>query len=83
MSHGAAIRLVLQRQCEWVIDAKRPFSGPEQGLAYLSRYTHRVAIRNSRLVALDDRGVTFRSACASEQARGPAPTAWSTLCGPI
>jgi len=48
------------RQCEWVVYAKRPFSGPEQVLAYLSRYTHRVAIANSRLVALDDRGVTFR-----------------------
>ena len=47
------------RQCEWVVYAKRPFSGPEQVLAYLSRYTHRVAIANSRLVALDDRGVTF------------------------
>ena len=48
------------RQCEWVVYAKRPFAGPEQVLAYLSRYTHRVAIANSRLVALDDRGVTFR-----------------------
>jgi len=48
------------RQCEWVVYAKRPFSGPEQVLAYLSRYTHRVAISNSRLVALDDQGVTFR-----------------------
>jgi Putative transposase/Transposase zinc-binding domain len=48
------------RQCEWVVYAKRPFSGPEQVLAYLSRYTHRVAISNSRLVALHDRGVTFR-----------------------
>jgi hypothetical protein len=47
-------------QCEWVVYAKRPFAGPEQVLAYLSRYTHRVAISNSRLVALDDRGVTFR-----------------------
>ena len=48
------------RQCEWVVYAKRPFSGPEAVLAYLSRYTHRVAISNSRLVACDDRGVTFR-----------------------
>ena len=48
------------RECEWVVYAKRPFSGPEQVLAYLSRYTHRVAISNSRLVASDDRGVTFR-----------------------
>jgi hypothetical protein len=46
-------------QCEWVVYAKRPFAGPEAVLAYLSRYTHRVAIANSRLVALDERGVTF------------------------
>jgi hypothetical protein len=48
------------RQCEWVVYAKRPFAGPEAVLAYLSRYTHRVAISNSRLLAADDRGVTFR-----------------------
>ena len=36
------------RQCEWVVYAKRPFAGPEAVLAYLSRYTHRVAISNSR-----------------------------------
>ena len=48
------------RQCEWVVYAKRPFAGPEAVLAYLSRYTHRVAISNSRLLALDERGVTFR-----------------------
>ena len=48
------------RHCEWVDYAKRPFAGPEAVLAYLSRYTHRVAISNSRLLALDERGVTFR-----------------------
>jgi hypothetical protein len=48
------------RKAEWVVYAKRPFGGPEAVLAYLSRYTHRVAIANSRLVALDDAGVTFR-----------------------
>ena len=48
------------RRCEWVVYAKRPFAGPEAVLAYLSRYTHRVAISNSRLLALDERGVTFR-----------------------
>ena len=48
------------RQMEWVVYAKRPFAGPEAVLAYLSRYTHRVAISNSRLLSLDDRGVTFR-----------------------
>jgi hypothetical protein len=40
--------------------AKQPFAGPEAVLAYLSRYTHRVAIANSGLIALDERGVTFR-----------------------
>jgi hypothetical protein len=48
------------RMCEWVVYAKRPFAGPAAVLAYLSRYTHRVAISNRRLVALDERGVTFR-----------------------
>ena len=52
--------LAPMRQCEWVVYAKRPFAGPEAVLAYLSRYTHRVAISNSRLLALDERGVTFR-----------------------
>ena len=48
------------RQCEWVVYAKRPFAGPEAVLAYLSRYTHRVAISNSRLLSMDEHGVTFR-----------------------
>jgi hypothetical protein len=48
------------RKIEWVVYAKRPFAGPEAVLAYLSRYTHRVAIANSRLIAFDDNGVTFR-----------------------
>jgi predicted RNA-binding Zn-ribbon protein involved in translation (DUF1610 family) len=48
------------RECEWVVYAKRPFAGPAAVLAYLSRYTHRVAISNRRLIALDERGVTFR-----------------------
>jgi hypothetical protein len=47
------------RHCEWVGYAKRPFAGPAAVLAYLSRYTHRVTIANSRLIALDERGVTF------------------------
>jgi len=47
------------RRCEWIVYAKRPFAGPEAVLAYLSRYTHRVAISNSRLLAMDERGVTF------------------------
>ncbi len=48
------------RNTEWVVYAKRPFAGPAAVLAYLSRYTHRVAISNSRLIAMDERGVTFR-----------------------
>jgi hypothetical protein len=48
------------RQVEWVTYAKRPFGGPEPVLAYLSRYTHRIAISNRRLVAWDDTGVTFK-----------------------
>ncbi len=47
------------RRAEWVVFAKRPFAGPTQVLAYLSRYTHRVAIANRRLVRLDDDRVTF------------------------
>ena len=45
---------------EWVVYAKRPFAGPEAVLAYLSRYTHRVAISNRRLVSIDEHGVSFR-----------------------
>jgi Putative transposase/Transposase zinc-binding domain len=48
------------RRCEWVVYAKRPFAGPQAVLAYLSRYTHRVAISNRRLLAVDEHGVTFR-----------------------
>ena len=48
------------RRSEWVVYAKRPFAGPKAALAYLSRYTHRVAISNSRLIGLDQAGVTFK-----------------------
>jgi hypothetical protein len=48
------------RKAEWIVYAKRPFGGPEAVLAYLSRYTHRVAISNSRLIALNNAGVTFK-----------------------
>jgi hypothetical protein len=48
------------RRKNWFVYAKPPFAGPEAVLAYLARYTHRVAIANSRLIALDERGVTFR-----------------------
>jgi Putative transposase/Transposase zinc-binding domain len=47
------------RKAKWVVYAKRPFGGPKQVLRYLARYTHRVAISNSRLRKLDDTGVTF------------------------
>ena len=53
-------RLTPLRRRDWVVYAKRPFAGPEAVLAYLARYTHRVAISSSRLVSLDARGVTFR-----------------------
>ncbi|MDB9946265.1 IS91 family transposase [Ascidiaceihabitans sp.] len=48
------------RKSEWVVYAKPPFGGPEQVLAYLSRYTHRVAISNHRLVSADPDTVAFR-----------------------
>jgi predicted Zn-ribbon and HTH transcriptional regulator len=48
------------RKIDWVVYAKEPFAGPWAVLAYLSRYTHRVAISNSRLIRMDDHGVTFR-----------------------
>jgi len=52
--------LAALRKLEWVVYAKRPFGGPDAVLAYLSRYTHRVAIANSRLVAFDGERVTFK-----------------------
>ena len=55
-----AAHLAPLRKIEWVVYSKRPFGGPEAVLAYLSRYTHRVAIANSRLIALGHAGVTFK-----------------------
>jgi hypothetical protein len=55
LRHLAAVR-----KKRWVVYAKPPFTGPEAVLAYLSRYTHRVAISNQRLIAFDKTGVTFR-----------------------
>ncbi len=49
-----------QRKVGWVVYAKRPFAGPQAVLAYLSRYTHRVAIAHSRLVAMDKQTVSFK-----------------------
>jgi hypothetical protein len=48
------------RRSDWVVYAKRPFAGPQAVLAYLARYTHRVAISNSRLIRLDEAGLTFK-----------------------
>jgi len=48
------------RKAEWVVYSKRPFGGPEAVLAYLARYTHRVAISNRRLIAAAPTGVTFQ-----------------------
>ncbi len=53
-------RLAELRKAEWVVYAKPPFGGPAQVLAYLGRYTHRVAIANTRLVEMTDREVAFR-----------------------
>ena len=52
--------LAALRKREWVVYSKRPFGGPDAVLAYLSRYTHRIAIANSRLVAFDGERVTFK-----------------------
>ena len=52
--------LAALRKAKWVVYAKRPFGGPGAVLAYLSRYTHRIAIANSRLVAFDGERVTFK-----------------------
>ena len=48
------------RRIKWYVYSKPPFGGPKAVLAYLSRYTHRVAISNRRLIAFDENGVTFR-----------------------
>jgi len=48
------------REIDWVVYAKEPFAGPRQVLRYLSRYTHRIAISNRRLVSADENGVTFK-----------------------
>ncbi|KUM27171.1 transposase [Mesorhizobium loti] len=52
--------LAKARRLDWVVYAKPPFGGPEQVLSYLGRYTHRVAVANSRLVGMDDDRVAFR-----------------------
>jgi Putative transposase/Transposase zinc-binding domain len=71
LDDAAAFRAHLAplRKCEWVVYAKRPFAGPAQVLAYLARYTHRVAIGNSRLLDLDDTHV-----CRAAARPRPPPT---------
>ncbi|WP_046863514.1 IS91 family transposase [Microvirga massiliensis] len=54
-----AVHLAPLRRLKWYVYSKPPFGGPEVVLAYLSRYTHRVAISNRRLIAFDENGVTF------------------------
>jgi putative transposase/transposase-like zinc-binding protein len=63
------------RKIEWVAYTKNPFAGPEQVLRYLSRYTHRVAISNRRLVSVDDNGVAFRW----KDYRIDGPDRWKTM----
>ena len=75
-----AATLAPLRRSEWVVYAKRPFAGPKAVLAYLSRYTHRVAISNSRLVALDGKGVTFK--WKDYRIEGPDRYKTMTLAGP-
>lgn len=62
LAHAQAFAVWLKplRKAEWVVYAKRPFAGPGAVLAYLSRYTHRVAIANSRLISAGKAGVTFK-----------------------
>ena len=48
------------RNTKWVVYCKRPFGGPKEVLRYLARYTHRVAISNRRLIACDEKGVSFK-----------------------
>src|SRR6202030_4003334 len=59
-TNAFAAFLVPLRRSEWVVYSKEPFGGPEAVLAYLARYTHRVAISNHRLIAADAVGVTFK-----------------------
>ena len=54
------LRLLALKRCDWVVYAKTPLAGPEVVLDYLSRYTHRVAVSNERIVGIDDRGVRLR-----------------------
>ncbi len=77
------------RRIEWVVYAKPPFGGPEQVLAYLGRYTHRVAIANSRLVSMTDgqRQLPLEGLSSSRQgeghdARRPTSSSGASCCTP-
>jgi hypothetical protein len=61
LADGARFReqVAAMRRVDWVVYCKKPFGGPERTLAYLGRYTHRVAIANSRLLAVEDDHVAF------------------------
>jgi len=59
-AHRFAGYLEPLKKIDWVVYARRPLAGPEAVLTYLSRYTHRIAISNRRLLSFDERGVTFR-----------------------
>ena len=61
------------RRTRWFVYAKRPFAGPNAVLAYLSRYTHCVAISNRRLIAADAESVTSRSRTIESKGRAATP----------
>ncbi len=79
LATGTAFAALIKplRRKSWFVYAKRPFAGPKAVLAYLSRYTHRVAISNTRLIAHDGRGVTFHY--KDYRADGPARRKVMTL----
>ena len=65
------------KRTRWFVYSKRPFAGPKAVLAYLARYTHRVAISNSRLIAADEQSVTFK--VKDYRVAGPGRTTTMTL----
>jgi hypothetical protein len=79
LANAKAFRAFLAplRSKRWYLYAKRPFAGPKAVLAYLARYTHRVAISNSRLIKTDAKTVTFR--VKNYRAKGPARYTTMTL----
>ena len=78
--------LVPLRRTKWVVYCKDPFAGPSAVLRYLSRYTHRVAISNRRLVSADDKGVAFRwkdyRIVPEARPRHEEPGRWKTMTLP-